>query len=88
MTISARNLLGSSGAAALDVAASGEELDLAAILGPCESGMEVPGLRQRYVGVLRAKRLDVAIADARLASERKLLVASRGFLVEQLDRYY
>jgi hypothetical protein len=78
-------------AAALDAAAAGSGLDLASILGPCVAGLEVPGLRQRYVGVLQAKRLDVAIADAanacaavdaELAFERKLRVASRGVLVE------
>ena len=66
-------------------------MDLARILSTCEEGLEVPDLRQRYVGALRAKRLDAALLDAAaacasrdetLALERQLHVSQRGVLME------
>ena len=78
-------------AAALDAAADGCELDLPRILSTCKEGLEVPDLRRRYIGALKAKRLDAALLDAAaacasrdetLALERQLHVAQRGVLME------
>ena len=78
-------------AAALDVAADGCKLDLPRILSTCEEGLEVPDLRNRYIGALQAKRLDAALLDAAaacasrdetLALERQLHVSQRGVLME------
>lgn len=70
---------------------AGGGLDLADLVRRVPEGVEIPGLRDKLAGLLRARRHDVAIwqatrdvakGDAFRAQERYLLLRNRGILCE------